>query len=46
MYRINPYNLSFTLDHLLAGEPVNVVRVAPDISRWANVALQKMLTVK
>jgi quinolinate synthase len=46
MYRINPYNLSHTLDHLLADEPVNVVRIAPEITRWANVALQKMLTVK
>jgi len=46
MYRINPYNLSYTLDHLLADDPVNVVRVSPDISRWANLALQKMLAVK
>jgi len=46
MYRINPYNLSYTLDHLVANEPVNVVRIPPDVSRWANVALEKMLTVK
>ncbi|MBC7261842.1 MAG: quinolinate synthase NadA, partial [Chloroflexi bacterium] len=46
MYRINPYNLSYTLDYLLAGDPVNVVRVPPEIARWANIALEKMLTVK
>lgn len=46
MYRINPYNLSYTLDHLVANEPVNVVRIPPDVSQWANVALEKMLTVK
>jgi quinolinate synthase len=46
MYRINLYNLSYTLDHLLVGTPVNVVRIPPDITRWANLALQKMLTVK
>ncbi|KPL20434.1 MAG: hypothetical protein AMJ93_11995, partial [Anaerolineae bacterium SM23_84] len=42
MYRINPRNLSYTLDHLLTGEPVNVVRIPADISRWAGVALQRM----
>nr|MBC7244211.1 quinolinate synthase NadA [Chloroflexota bacterium] len=46
MYRINPYNLSYTLDHLRTGDPVNVVRVPPEISRWANIALEKMLAVK
>jgi quinolinate synthase len=46
MYRINLHNLSYTLDHLLAGTPVNAVHVPSDISRWANLALEKMLTVK
>lgn len=46
MYRINPYNLSYTLDHLLAGDPVNVVQIPQEISRWANLALEKMLAVK
>ena len=46
MYRINPYNLSYTLDHLVTDEPVNVIHMAPDITRWANAALTKMLTVK
>jgi len=46
MYRINPYNLSYTLDHLVANDPMNVVHVPPEISKWANLALQKMLTVR
>jgi len=46
MYHINPYNLSHTLDHLLANEPVNVVRVPAETTKWANLALQKMLTVR
>jgi len=46
MYRINPHNLSWTLDSLLAGKPVNVVRVPADVARWANLALQKMLGAK
>ncbi len=46
MYRINPYNLSYTLDHLVIGDPVNVIRVPSDIAQWAQLALQKMLAVK
>jgi quinolinate synthase len=45
MYRINPYNLCFTLESLLSGEPANVVRVPTEVARWANLALQKMLGV-
>ncbi len=44
MYRINTYNLCYVLDSLVAGEPIGVVHVPPEISRWANVALQRMLT--
>ncbi len=46
MYRINPYNLAWTLDSLVAGKPVNVVSVPADVKRWANLALQKMLGAK
>jgi quinolinate synthase len=46
MYRINPYNLAYTLDHLVANDPVNVIRIPPEITRWANLALEKMLAVK
>ncbi len=45
MYTINPYNLSYTLDRLLVDDPVNVVTVPPEIARWANLALQRMLEV-
>lgn len=43
MYRITPHNLLYTLERLLAGEAVGVVTVPPEISRWANVALERML---
>ena len=46
MYTVNPYNLSYTLDHLLMDDPVNVVTVLPEIAKWANLALQRMLEVK
>ncbi len=46
MFTINPYNLGYTLERLLVNDPVNVVRVPEDVARWANVALQRMLTVK
>jgi quinolinate synthase len=46
MYTINPYNLGYTLERLLLDDPVNVVHVPDEIARWANVALQRMLTVK
>ncbi len=46
MYRINPYNLCYTLERLAAGEAVNVVRVEPRIAHWANRALKRMLEVK
>jgi quinolinate synthase len=46
MYTINPYNLGYTLERLLLDDPVNVVQVPAEIARWANVALQRMLTVK
>jgi quinolinate synthase len=46
MYTINPYNLGYTLESLLVDDPINIVQVPDDIARWANVALQRMLTVK
>jgi quinolinate synthase len=46
MYTINAYNLGYTLERLLLDDPINIVQVPDDIARWANVALQRMLTVK
>jgi quinolinate synthase len=46
MYRIDLPHLCWSLDNLAAGSPVNVIRVDPETSRWALVALQRMLEVK
>ena len=43
MYRVNPYNLLYTLERLLEGEPVGVVTVSPEITHWANAALERMM---
>jgi len=45
MYRINEYNLLQTLESIVAGCPEHVVRVDPETARWANQALQRMLSV-
>ncbi len=46
MYRINPQNLLHVLHGLTKGELINVVRLPEDTTRWANLALEKMLEVK
>ncbi len=46
MYRIDLAHLCWSLENLTAGTPVNVIRVDDDTSRWALVALERMLTVK
>jgi len=46
MAKITAQNVSFTLDHLLAHDPVNVVRIDPEVASWAKVALEKMLHAK
>lgn len=46
MYRIDLPHLCWSLENLTAGTPVNVIRVDPETSRWALVALQRMLEVK
>jgi len=45
MYRISPQNLLWVLDRVIAGEPVNVIRVPEATKRWAKVALDRMLQV-
>jgi quinolinate synthase len=45
MYRITPQHLAYTLDRLAAGELVNVVQVPAETSRWANLALERMLAL-
>lgn len=45
MYRIHPSFLLWTLESLVAGRPMNVVRVPNDVRRWARVALDRMLAI-
>ena len=46
MYRIDLAHLCWSLENLDAGTPVNVVAVDEETSRWALVALARMLEVK
>ncbi len=44
MYRIDPKHLLYALDSLASDQPVNRIRVEPDVRRWALVALDRMLS--
>jgi quinolinate synthase len=46
MYRIDLAHLCWSLENLAAGTPVNIVAVDAETSRWALVALERMLEVK
>jgi quinolinate synthase len=43
MYRTTPVGLRDALQSLVAGTPIHVVRVDAETTRWANLALQRML---
>jgi quinolinate synthase len=45
MYRIDLAHLCWSLEHLEAGRPVNVIRVDDETARWAVTALERMLAV-
>jgi quinolinate synthase len=45
MYRIHPSFLCWTLENLARGEVVNQVSVPPKVKYFAEMALQRMLTV-
>ena len=45
MYRIDLAHLCWSLENLAAGRHVNVIEVDPETSRWAVVALERMLQV-
>ncbi len=45
MYRIHPSFLCWTLENLVEGRTVNQIKVPEDVSRWALVALERMLEV-
>ncbi len=46
MNRIDPAHLLWTLENLVEGHPVNVVRVPEEVRRDARVALDRMLALK
>ena len=45
MYRIDLAHLCWSLEHLEAGDAVNVIRVDDETAKWAVVALERMLAV-
>jgi quinolinate synthase len=45
MYRIDLAHLCWSLENLLAGTPVNIIRVDDDTARWSLRALERMLDV-
>jgi len=45
MYRIDLAHLCWSLENLAAGNPVNVIEVDKETSRWSLVALERMLEV-
>ncbi len=45
MYRIHPAYIAWTLESLIAGHPVNEVRVDAATRKWALVALERMLAL-
>lgn len=45
MYRVHPAYMLWTLEHLVRGEIVNVIKVDPVIARDAKIALDRMLAV-
>jgi quinolinate synthase len=46
MFRIDLPHLAWTLENLVQGTPVNVVRVPDETAQWARVALGRMLEVR
>ncbi len=45
MFRIDEPHLAWTLEHIVAGDPVNRIVVDADTTEWAKVALQRMLDI-
>lgn len=45
MNRIDRPHLLWALDSMVQGEPVNPIRVDADVSKWAKVALDRMLAI-
>ena len=45
MYRIDMPHLLWTMDQLAQGNVVNAIKVPPQVSHWAMIALQRMLDI-
>lgn len=43
MFRISPENLAESLQSILDGEPKHIISVDKETTRWANVALERMM---
>lgn len=46
MYRIDLAHLCWSLENLVDGQPVNIIEVDDDVSRWSQIALERMLQIK
>jgi quinolinate synthase len=46
MFRIAPENLLWSLESLVDGHVVNQIQVDDETSRWAKVALERMLAIQ
>jgi len=46
MYRIDLAHLCWSLEHLEAGTPVNVIQVDDETAKWAVTALERMLATR
>jgi len=46
MYRTAPQHLCWVLEELAAGRVVNPVTVSPEVTHWANLALEQMLSIR
>ena len=45
MFRIDAPHLAWVLEHLVDGRVVNQITVDPDTTKWAKVALERMLEI-
>ncbi|NOT48986.1 MAG: quinolinate synthase NadA [Acidobacteria bacterium] len=45
MYRIAPQNLAWAMDNILAGNVVNEISVDADTKHFANIALERMISL-
>ncbi|HVT78706.1 MAG TPA: quinolinate synthase NadA, partial [Acidimicrobiales bacterium] len=45
MFRIDAPHLAWVLEELVAGNVVNQITVDPETTKWAKVALERMLAI-